>query len=223
MSTKSGILWLDEGVSRVKLPNGRKIGLASREGADDFVDAVCTDFISTNLTAASDEQLHFAYFIIYTVSEKASPEKIASGIPESELRIFIEHMRDTLETLSTDRNWLRSGTVSVCHELLLDALVSCTKHSSFLRLCTSNEGMEAVAKFYSSRKNNVTPNYKVAGFIVALVGSTIVFLVKEGASVEKGFSTVEKTGILGQFIRCTPVFPEGSSDVVTLLQASLQR
>jgi hypothetical protein len=37
------------------------------------------------------------------VIENASPEKIALGIPESELRTFIEHTRDTLDTLSSDR------------------------------------------------------------------------------------------------------------------------
>jgi hypothetical protein len=55
MITKSGINWLYEGVSL--LPNGRKIDLTSRgEGADDFVGAVGTDFISTNLTATDDEE-----------------------------------------------------------------------------------------------------------------------------------------------------------------------
>jgi hypothetical protein len=196
-------------VEKVDSPRGKAPTILSM--------AVGTNFTSTNLTAASDEQLRFAYIMMYTVSEKASPEKIASGIPESELRIFIERMRD-----SSDRNWLRSGTVSVCHEQLLNALVSFTKHPSFIKMCTSNEGMEAVAKFYSSRKKNDTPNHKVAGFIIGLVGSTILFLMKEGASLEKGFSTIEKTGILGQLIRCIPVFPEGSSDVVTFLQEALQ-
>jgi hypothetical protein len=224
MNTKSGIRWLQQSIAQVALPNGRHIELASREGADDFVETVGTDFISTNLnlTTTSDGELHFAYHIMCMVSEKASPDKIASGIPESELRIFIEHMRDTLITLSTDRNWLRSGIVSLRHELLLKALTSFEKHPSFLKAFVSNEGMEAVAKFYSSRKKNVPPNHKVAEFIIGLVGSMIMFLMKEGSSLERGFSTIEKTGILGQLIRCIPVFPEYSSEVVSLIQSSLQ-
>jgi triphosphoribosyl-dephospho-CoA synthetase len=72
------------------------------EGADVFVDTVGTDFISTNITAADDEELTLAYQLIIAVAVNASPEKIASGIPESEIRTFIEHTRDTLATLSTD-------------------------------------------------------------------------------------------------------------------------
>jgi hypothetical protein len=52
MTTKSGLRWLGLDISQVELPNDRKIELASREGADDFVDTVGTDFFSTNLIAA---------------------------------------------------------------------------------------------------------------------------------------------------------------------------
>jgi hypothetical protein len=51
----------------VQLPNGWKIEPASREGADDFVDAVGTDFISTNLTGTDDEELAVAYGMLRTV------------------------------------------------------------------------------------------------------------------------------------------------------------
>jgi hypothetical protein len=82
---------------QVVLPNGRNVELCSKEGADEFVDAVGTAFISTNLTAAiDDEQLDLAYTMMVMVAKNASPEKIASGIPESELCTFIEHTRGTL-------------------------------------------------------------------------------------------------------------------------------
>jgi hypothetical protein len=122
MSTKSGIRWLREGICLVVLPSGRTFELASREGANDFVDSIGTDFISTNLTAADDQELEWAYFLMMTVAENASPEKMASGIPQSELRTFIGHTRDTLDTLSTDRNWLRSSTLSRRHDALLRAV-----------------------------------------------------------------------------------------------------
>jgi hypothetical protein len=213
---------LKEGTFQVVLPNGRKIELASREGADEFVDTVGSDFISTNLTAADDEELTSAYMTMVTVSENASPEKIAAGFPESELRTFIEHMRDTLDTLSTDRNWLRSGTVSMCHDMLLQAVAFLSKHPSFLKIFLSSEGMEAVAKFYAARKKNDTPSHSVAELIVLVVQNALFSLAQEGASLEKGFGTIEKTGLLGQFIRCIPVVPERSADIVTSLQKCLQ-
>jgi hypothetical protein len=122
MSTKSGIRWRREGDLQVVLPNGRAFDIDSREGANDFVDSVGTDFISTNLTAADDQELEWAYFLMMSVAENASPEKMASGIPQSELRTFIGHTRDTLDTLSTDRNWLRSSTLSRRHDALLRAV-----------------------------------------------------------------------------------------------------
>jgi hypothetical protein len=221
--SKSGIHWLclEEGIRQVKLPNGRKIELASREGADDFVDTVGTDFISTNLTAANDAELMFAYTMITSISDHASPEKIASGIPESELRTFVEHSRDTLKTLSTDRTWLRSGTVSMWHNLLLQAVASFSKHPSFLKIFVSDEGMEAVAKFYASRKKNDTPSQSVAQSIIFLVMNAFIALYQEGAG-EKAFGTIEKTGLLGQFIRCVPVKPEDSAAVVKSLHKYLQ-
>jgi hypothetical protein len=187
MITKSGIRLLYEGVSRVQLPNGRKIELASREGADDFVGAVGTDFISTNLTATDDEEddeeLAVAYGMMRMVIENASPEKIALGIPESELRTFIEHTRDILYTLSSDRNWIRSGALSICHELLLQVVAAFSKQIWFFKiLCHSNEAMEAFAKFYASRKKNDTPNRKVAHLIVMIVNNAIAFLVQDGLS-----------------------------------------
>jgi hypothetical protein len=204
------------------LPNGRNVEVWSKEGADEFVDTVGTDFISMHLTATDNQERALAYSLMIAVAENASLEKIASGIPESELRIFIEHTRDTLDKLSIDRNWLRSGTVSECHVSLLQTVACFTNHPSFLKIFLSSKGMEAVAKFYASRKTNKTPNKIVAQLILSIIGHSLCAFEKEGASLEKGFSTIEKTGILGQFIRCAPVAPEASAEIVTLLQACLQ-
>jgi hypothetical protein len=156
------------------------------------------------------------------VSDNASPEKIASGIPESELHTFIEHTRDTLDTLSTDRNWLRSGTLNSCHKLLMWTVASFAKNHWFLKIFLSSEGMEAAAKFYASRKMNVTPNHSVDRLILFLVLHALMTLVEEGVSKEKAFGTMEKTGLLGQFIRCIPVFPEETAGAVEVLQTCLQ-
>jgi hypothetical protein len=227
MTTKSGIRpgvrWLKEGSFQVVLANGRNVELGSREGADDFIDTVGTDFISTNLTATDDHELTYAYMMMETVSEHASPEKIATGFPESELRSFVDLTRDTLKTLSTDLNWLRSGTVSVCHDILLQAVASFSKHPSFLKIFIYNEGMEAVAKFYASRKKNDTPSHYVSRSILLLVRNAVFPITQEGdANLEKAFGTIEKTGLLGQFIRCIPVYPEKSATIVTCLQSCLQ-
>jgi hypothetical protein len=206
---------------QVLLPNGRNVELCSKEGADEFVDAVGTDFISTNLTATGDK-LSDAYVLILAVAKNASPEKRASGIPESELRTFIEHMRDTLDTISTDRSWLRTGTLSVCHEQMLQVVARFVGHPSFIKTFLSNEGMEAVAKFYASRKKYDTPSHKVAQLIRGLVHNALCVLKQEGINYEKGFGIIEKTGLLGQFIRCVPVDPEGSAFLLTSLQTCLQ-
>jgi hypothetical protein len=217
MSTKSGIRWLNGGITKVELPNGRKIELCSKEGADEFVDTVGNDFMSKNLTATNDGELCVAYFVMLAVTENASPEKIATGIPESELRTFIEQMRGTLDTLSTDRNWLRSGTVSMPYELLLQAVASFSQHHNFLKIFLSNEGMEAVAKFYAARKKNDTPNQSVAKSIQLLVQNALFSLDKEGVFLEKGFGILEKTGLLGQFIRCVPVDAERCDQIVMMM------
>jgi hypothetical protein len=216
--TKQG----DEMLFQVVLPNGRKLELNSREGADEFVDTFGTDFISTNLTATDGQELQFAYTLMIAVAQNASPEKIASGIPESELRTLVDHTRDTLGALSTDRNWLRSGTVSILHEVLLRAVITFLKHSSFVKIFLSNEGMEAVAKFYASRKKNGTPNNCVAELILKLVNNACYVLTRQGLSFEKVFGTIEKAGLLGQYIRCVPVDPECSANIVECLQTCLQ-
>jgi hypothetical protein len=109
---------------QVVLPNGRKLELNSKKDADEFVDTYGTDFMSTSLTTTDDKELKLAYMLMLMVADNASPEKIASGIPESELRTFVEHMRDTLDMPSTDRLCLRSGTVSTCHELSMAVAAS---------------------------------------------------------------------------------------------------
>jgi hypothetical protein len=207
---------------QVALPNGRKLDLKSKKGADEFVDTFGTGFMSTSLTTTDDHEIKFAYTLMMTLAEIASPEKIASGIPESELRAFVEHTRNTLDTLSTDRNWLRSGTVARRHELLLSAVVSFSKHPSFVKIFLSNEGMEALAKFYASRKKNNAPNNSVAKLILKLVNNACYALTHEGLSFEKAFGTIEKTGLLGQYIRCVPVDPECSANIVECLQTCLQ-
>jgi hypothetical protein len=50
----------NEMLFQVVLPNGRKLELASREGADEFVDTFGTDFMSTSLTATDDRELESA-------------------------------------------------------------------------------------------------------------------------------------------------------------------
>jgi hypothetical protein len=207
---------------QVALPNGRKLDLDSKKGADEFVDTFGTAFISTSLTTTDDKELESAYMLMYLVADNASPEKIASGIPESELCTLVAHSRDTFNTLSTDSKWLRSGTVSMCHELLFKAIASFSKYPSFVKIFLSNESMEAVAKFYASRKKNDTPNISVAEFILRLVNNILFDFAQVDIRNEKGFSTIEKTGLLGQFIRCVPVDPGFSAAIMTCLQTCLQ-
>jgi hypothetical protein len=203
-------------------PNGRKLKLDSKEGADEFVDTLGTDFMSTSLAASDDQELKFAYMLIQMVADNASPEKIASGIPESELRTFIEHTRNTLHTLSSNRNWIRSGTVSMRHEFLFKTVACFSAQPSLLKIFLSNEGMEAVAKFYASRKKNEKPNKSVADLVLNLVNNACYILTHEGLSFEKVFFIMEKAGLLGQFIRCVPVDPESSANIVRGLQTCLQ-
>jgi hypothetical protein len=206
----------------VVLPNGCKVELHSKEGADEFIEAVGTDFMSTNLTTTDDQKLEYAYMLLLMVADSASPEKIASGIPESELRTLADHTRHTLNTLSIDSKWLRSGKVSKFHELLLKAVTAFSACPSFFKIFLSNGGMEAVAKFYASRKKHDTPNHCVAEPIQLLVNNTLCVLKQEGLSEEKMFGTIEKTGLLGQFIRCVPVDSEYSAGIVEALQTCLQ-
>jgi hypothetical protein len=212
----------DEMLFQVALPNGRKLDLDSKKGADEFVDTFGTAFMSTSLTAADDREFQFAFTVMKAVADTASREKIASGIPQSELRTFVEHTRDTLDALSTDRKWFRSGTVSTRHELLLSAVLSFSKHFSFVMIFRSDEGMEAVAKFYASRKKNKRHNNCVAEIILKLVNNVILNLLREGLSNEKVFGTIEKTGLLGQCIRCVPGNPESSANILIGLQTCSQ-
>jgi hypothetical protein len=207
---------------QVVLPNGRKVELYSKKGADEFVDTVGTDFISSTLTATDDQKLKYAYMLLFTAIDFASPDKVSAGFPESELRTLVDHTRNTLDTLSTDRNWLRSGTVSICHQLLLQNVACFLGHPSFVKIFLSNEGMEAVAKFCASRKKNDTPTECVAQLILTLVNGALCLLTKEGLNNEKAFYTIEKTGLLGQFIRCVPVDPERFAGIVECLQTCLQ-
>jgi hypothetical protein len=72
-------------------PIGQNVQPGSKEGADYFVDIVGTDFTSTNLTATDDQEFILAHTVLVAVAEHASTEKIASGIPESELHTFIKY------------------------------------------------------------------------------------------------------------------------------------
>jgi hypothetical protein len=206
----------------VFLPNGRNVDVCSKEGADEFVDTVGSDFISPNLNTRDIQKLTHAYTLIILVAEHASTEKIASGIPESELHTYIEHTLNKLDKLSIDRNWLRSGTVSKCQIFLLLTIACFAKHSSFLKIILSSEVMEAVAKFYASRKKNDKRSLSVAETILRIVDNVFVTLKNDNFSDERVFGILEKTGLLGQFIRCVPVDPEGSAKIVASLQKCLQ-
>jgi hypothetical protein len=131
----------------VVLPNGCKVELHSKKGADEFLDTVGTDFMSTSLAATDDQEHQAAYMLLLMVGVSASPEKIASGIPESELRTLVDHTRHTLDTLSIDSEWLRSGKVSMCHELLLKAVAA---FSARPRLSRSSYLMEVWKHLQSS-------------------------------------------------------------------------
>jgi hypothetical protein len=228
MSTKSGIRcpggWTDDLIVReVELPNGRKIKrLTTEAGANEFVEAVGIDFISTNLTATNDHEMFVMYIIMRIVIRSASPEKVAACFPESELRLFVEHMRDELDKLSKESNWLRSGVLLLRYDLLMCIVAYFTMNIPFIKIFYSN-GMEAVAKFYASRKQkNETPNYRVAHWIINLVDNTLRALTQEGLKHEKVFGAMEKAGLLGQFIRCVSVDAEYSAHALECLQMCLQ-
>jgi hypothetical protein len=206
----------------VVLPNGHKVDLHSKKDANEFVDTVGTDFISTTLAAADDQELQVAYMLMVMVGMSASSEKIASGIPESELRTLVDHTRHTLETLSTDSKWLRLGKVSKCHEFLFEVIAAFSQHPSFFKIFLSNGGMEAAAKCYASRKMHDTPDNCVAELVQFIVINTLCLLTEEGLSKEKALGTIEKTGLLGQFIRCVSADPEYYASIVETLQTCLQ-
>jgi hypothetical protein len=105
---------------------------------------------------------------------------------------------------------------------LLLAVAGFTKHPSFLKIFLSEEGMEAFAKFYASRKKNSTPNLGVAQSIVIFVRNALTVLGQKGLSHEKEFCTTDEAGLLGQCIRCIPVEPDYSAAILTWLQACLQ-
>jgi hypothetical protein len=213
---------------QVVLPNGRKVELSSKEGADEFVETVGTEFISTSLTATSltamdNQEPTQLYALMCFVICNASPDKIASGIPESELHIFIAQIRDSLGALSTDYNWLRSGAVPMYHEPLIRIMAGLSSQPSFLKAFLSNGGMEAVAQLYASRGQNGRPSHPVvAALIRILITNTVASFEQKGLSYEKGFNTIEKTGLLGQFIRCVRVDPESSAQIVASVQSCLQ-
>jgi hypothetical protein len=68
--------------------------------------------------------------------------------------------------------------------------------------------MEAVAKFYASRKMNDKPSRSVAEAILRIVWSTLVVLTNEGFSDEKVFGILEKTGLLGSSFAAFPLIPK---------------
>jgi hypothetical protein len=194
---------------QVVLPNGRTLELCSKEGADEFVGTAGTDFISTNMTTRDDSRDIYVYRLMGDVAKHAFSEKIAAGIPESELRTFVKHSRDTLDTLSTDRNWLCSGKISPYHQQLLNTLTCFLRHLSFVKIFVSDGGMEAVAKLYASREKNDRPCPVVAECIVHIATHFLnVVLGQQLDSVEKSFGILERTGLLGQLIRCIPIDPE---------------
>jgi hypothetical protein len=104
------------------------------------------------------------------------------------------------------------------HELLLSTVVRFTKHPSFVKIFLSNEGMEAVARFYASHKKNGTPQNFVAELILRLVNNALYVLTQEDFSNEEVLGSLEKTGLLGQFIRCVPADPELTANTVECLQ-----
>jgi hypothetical protein len=103
---------------------------------------------------------------------------------------------------------------------LLRAVALFSKHSSFFHTFLSSEIMESVAKFYASRKRNgTTPGHNLAHFMLALVNNALFFL---GLSHGNVFDIMERTGLLGQFIRCVPVHSKLSADILECLQTCLQ-
>jgi hypothetical protein len=102
------------------------------------------------------------------------------------------------------------------------AVASFSMHPSFVKIFLSNGGMKAVAKFYASRKKNDTPSHSVAQSILLLVNNALRVLEPDDLNYEKAFAIIEKTGLLGQFIRCVPVDPERSLNTVKCLQTCLQ-
>jgi hypothetical protein len=221
---------------KMMLPNGRNVELLSNEGANEAVAVMGIGFLSANLnevdgpvamsraslqntTDASHrtqyiESIFRSYLMLGALADKASPEKVASCIPESELKSLVDHIRSALGTISADRKWLRTGSLEK-HDLeLLHIIMVYAHHESFLKVFIAGGGFEAVTQLCASRKDVPSPH--VCSAILIILHDSQVTLRQE-RGVEKAFGILQKSGLLGQAFRCMGISTDPTDLEVSMI------
>jgi hypothetical protein len=213
---------------KMRLPNGRNVELLSEEGANEAVECLGIGFLSANLNESDGpvamsrqslqtstdagqrapviESIFRSYLMIGALADKASPEKVEASIPESEIEALVEHIKHALGTISQDNNWLRTGALEK-HDLeLLNTIVPYAKHWCFIKVFMARGGFEALTKFCVSRKG--IPSAEVSSVIIVILHDAHITLQQKwGGDTPKAFNVLEKSGLLGQVIRCMGISP----------------
>lgn len=200
-------------------PGGQKINLQARGGTDEYVQSLklqpysliidkCKGLRATmDVSGAQDrceDDLQHYYIIAFFVGRETS-QGVFSGIPQSEIKCFLNYCTDTFTFLSQDKHYRRTGIISRYEVTLLYAISVHMQRVGFLSLALQRNGLcQALANFCAVRKGGDLPCKTVSDGILKIVdlGAQTAVLARDELHIHTYFKKLAKTGLLGQALRC---------------------
>ena len=139
---------------------------------------------------------------------------VFAQIPESELKLYIEHLMTRLQYHSKDPNWINRGTVMTYlnDRVMINSTVELFMQKVPVKLAYQMNFFETLAEFAAAATTTVDDD-DAETIVMAVANSLISTFDKDPdlPSTDRAFKKLEASGVLEQFIRLSTCKPTSSS------------
>lgn len=158
-----------------------------------------------DLTDEERETLSRFYFNFGSIANCASDANFQS-IAVDQLDLWIKHVANCLIKLTSDPRFVQTGVVSEHDVKMLDAMAAFAKHATVVGRMDRAQFLHVLSEFVAACAAPSMPDPAVAQCIGKIGNNFYITAVRQW-TVREVFKELERSGLLGQMIRCATVPP----------------
>lgn len=205
-----------------RLIDGRNVDLATRSGADAYLQQAAGFSFSTTINMVTEiykkektkqttkQQVSSILAIVCEVLAQASDHLIENLLPK-EIECWVDFATMLLRDRSMDQKWINHCALEDHDKELFNALIASTSRANVLNVALSRGTLNALAELFAARKAPDMPDDQSAELLCAIFSNACITLRRSfftgdyNLAQEAIMKKLESAGLLAQFIRCSTV------------------